>query len=71
MVLSEVLTINEVCLMWCVSLSAVRYRLDRGSFRFRYTSGGRILIERSSVEAVWGSPRVLLSEVFSTVSVGG
>ena len=56
-VLAEVVTVPEVCLMWGVHISSVRWRLDRGAFRWRYTAGGHVLIDKASVVAVWGPPR--------------
>lgn len=54
--LSDVLTIQEVCKFWHKGRSTVRYHVDRGHLRSRCTEGGRYLIRRTSVEALWGPP---------------
>jgi predicted site-specific integrase-resolvase len=54
---SDALTITEVSRMWGVNRSTVRYHIDRGNFQTRITAGGRFLIERASVEAMWGPPK--------------
>lgn len=55
--LTGVLTVQEVARLWGKTRGAVRYHVDRGNFRWRYTAAGRILIERDSVIALWGPPR--------------
>lgn len=57
MSLSEVLTIQEISKLWGRHRSTVRYHVDRGTFKWRYTEAGLILVERAAVEAVWGPPR--------------
>lgn len=57
MTLVEVLTVQEVMAFWGRTRGAVRYHMDRGNFRWRYTDAGRILIERDSVTALWGEPK--------------
>jgi uncharacterized protein YodC (DUF2158 family) len=53
--LDDVVTMAEVCALWGKSRSAVRYHVDRGVFKSRW-AGGVLLIDRSSVVAVWGEP---------------
>lgn len=55
-VLADVLTIQEVSRYWGRNENTVRYHLNRGNLRWRYTATGRVLIERTSVEALWGQP---------------
>lgn len=64
--LTEVVTLQEVVVMWGVNVSSVRRRLDRGHFRYRLTVGGRYLIDKASVVAVWGQP---LFDDFSVVDI--
>jgi hypothetical protein len=52
--LSEVLSVQEVSLLWGKNRNSVRYHMDRGNFKWRYTETGRIMVERASVEALWG-----------------
>ena len=54
--LADVLTIGEVAAFWGKTLAGVRYHIDRGNFRWRYTESGRILVERDSVIGLWGQP---------------
>ena len=60
--LAGVLTVQEVARLWGKTRGAVRYHVDRGNFRWRYTAAGRILIERDSVIALWGPPQSDLDE---------
>lgn len=69
-VLESVLTPAEVALMWGVAPGSVAYRLNRGSFAWRYTSGGRVLIDRASVVAVWGLPRCGEISVMGVIDMG-
>ncbi len=55
-VLEESLTVREVCALWGQCRSVVRYHIDRGNFKWRYTLDNRILVERASVVRLWGEP---------------
>ena len=55
-VLTDVLTVTEVAYCWKVNADTVRYHLDRGNFRWRYTRGNLILIDKVSVIGMWGKP---------------
>ncbi len=52
--LHQVLTIAEVASAWGRNERSVRYHINRGNFHWRETVGGVILIDRESVEALWG-----------------
>jgi len=54
--LEGLLTVREVCELRGHCRSAVRYHLDRGNFKWRYTLDNRILVERASVVRLWGEP---------------
>lgn len=55
-VLEGLLTVREVCELWGHCRAAVRYHIDRGNFKWRYTLDNRILVERASVVKLWGEP---------------
>ncbi len=54
--LGDVLTTQEVSQWWGRNANTVRYHINRGNLRWRYTATGRVLIECASVEALWGPP---------------
>jgi predicted NAD-dependent protein-ADP-ribosyltransferase YbiA (DUF1768 family) len=55
--LGDVLTIQEVSKWWDKNPNTVRYHINRGNLRWRYIDTGKIvLVERASVEALWGPP---------------
>jgi predicted NAD-dependent protein-ADP-ribosyltransferase YbiA (DUF1768 family) len=55
--LGDVLTIQEVSKWWDKNPNTVRYHINRGNVRWRYIDTGKIvLVERASVEALWGPP---------------
>jgi hypothetical protein len=58
--LHQVLTIAEVISAWEVAEQTVRYHINRGTFCWRETAGGVILIDRDSVEAFWGQDKTNL-----------
>ena len=63
MSLSEVLTIQEVSKFWGKHRTTVRYHIDRGNLRARYTAAGRILVEKDSVITLWGPPVQEINDV--------
>ncbi len=60
--LSEALTVAEVARYWKKNRSTVRYHVDRGNMKARYTFAGQILVERDSVIALWGQPEIEINE---------
>ena len=57
--LLEVLTIGEVIRAYNVGDSTIRYHIDKGHLTYRqvaYGQRGLILIDKSSVIALWGRP---------------
>ena len=54
-VLEGLLTVREVCELWGRARTVVRYHLDRGHLKWRYTLDNRILVERASVVRLWGN----------------
>jgi hypothetical protein len=55
-VLEGLLTAREVCELWGRARTVVRYHLDRGNFKWRYTLDSRILVERASVVGLQEEP---------------
>jgi len=56
--LSETLTVREVCALWQVARGTVVYHCNAGHFRWRDSVTGVWLVDRASVVAYWGPPRV-------------
>lgn len=57
--LIDVLTIGEITRAYAVGESTVRYHIDKGHLTFRQVAHGQrglILVDRASVEALWGKP---------------
>ncbi len=54
--LADILTMQEVSWYWNKHRSTIRYHVDRGTLKARYSRGGPTLIDRASVEALWGPP---------------
>ncbi|MCD4684308.1 MAG: helix-turn-helix domain-containing protein [Anaerolineae bacterium] len=60
--LLDALTIKEIAHYWNKHRTSVRYHINRGNFKIRYTTTGRIMVARESVEALWGPPLTEINE---------